>query len=143
MTSEVTAMYPGLDNQLQTLQNQLSQLSQMYNNSQTAPPMPSMPTMSTRQVHRVRGWKGAEDYSLHPNESELLQDDDDNVIFFKVCDANGMVKLRALEWHDVTDRYTNPPPAIDASGFVSKEEFNNFKSELTALVTEYMKGDKT
>ena len=136
-------MYTGLDAQLQTLQSQLSQLSQMYNSAQAAPTVPPVPAISARQVHQVQGWKGAEDYSLRPNESELLQDADTNVIFFKACDANGMVKLRALEWNDVTDRYTNPPPAIDTSGFVSKEEFNSFKSELSALVTEYMKGDKS
>ena len=134
------SIYNGLDNQLQNLQNQLSQITQLYNGGQISQ---SVPAVSGRQVHQVQGWRGAEDYSLRPNESELLQDADTNVIFFKVCDANGMVKLRALEWNDITDRFTNPAPAIDTNEFVSKEEFNQFKTELSALVTEYMKGDKS
>ena len=131
-------MYNGLDNQIQSLQNQIAQISQLYNSGQSSP---NIPAVSTRQVHQVQGWKGAEDYSLRPNESELLQDADTNVIFFKACDANGMVKLKALEWNDVTERYTNPAPVIDTSEFVSKEEFNQFKTELSALVTEYIKGE--
>lgn len=132
-------MYNGLDNQIQSLQNQIAQISQLYNNGQT-----SQPTSAAliRQVHQVQGWRGAQDYSLRPNESELLQDADSNVIFFKACDANGMTKLKALEWNDVTERFTNPAPSIDTSNFVSKEEFSNFKAELSALVTEYIRGDK-
>lgn len=77
-------MYPGLDNQLQTLQNQLAQLSQMYNNAPAVPNVSPVPAISARQVHQVQGWKGAEDYSLRPNESELLQDADTNVIFLEL-----------------------------------------------------------
>ena len=133
------SIYNGLDNQLQNLQNQLSQITQLYNGGQAPQTVPVMHTQ--RQVMQVQGWRGIEDLRLNPGESVLAQDADTNIIFFKNCDANGISKIRALEWNDVTERYTNPPPVTD--NFVTKDEFNNFKSELSALISEYMKGEKT
>jgi hypothetical protein len=130
-------MYYDPQSQIQSLQNQIAQLSQLYQN--TAVPAvgtAQIPAASARQVQNVQGWRGAEDYRLNPGESIFLNDSDSPVIYFKVCDANGVTKLRALQWEDVTERYTNPAPSGD---YVTKSEFNDFKSELKSIIDEYAK----
>lgn len=131
--------------QIQNLQNQIAQLAQLYNNP--VQPTQQIAAAPTRQVPSVQGWRGAEDFRLLPGESVLLNDSDAPLIYFKICDANGVTKLRALEFNDVTERFTNPAPLTE--NFVTKNEFNEFKSELKAIINEYArdftasKGDKT
>lgn len=128
-----------MSGQLQSLQNQIDQITQLYRN--TAQPVQPAAPLPGRQVIQVQGWRGIEDFRLNPGESVLAQDADTNIIFFKSCDANGATRIKALEWNDVTERYTSPAP--DTTNYVSKTEFNDFKNELLSLVSEYMKGDKT
>lgn len=47
-------MYNGLDNQIQSLQNQIAQISQLYNNGQTSQPTSAV---LIRQVHQVQGMR--------------------------------------------------------------------------------------
>jgi hypothetical protein len=129
-------MYYDPQSQIQSLQNQIQQLSQLYQNT-TVPAVSNIqPVTNSRQVQNVQGWRGAEDFRLNPGESVFLNDSDSPVIYFKVCDANGVTKLRALQWEDVTERYTNPAPSGD---YVTKSEFNDFKSELKSIIDEYAK----
>lgn len=130
-------MYYDPQSQIQSLQNQIAQLSQLYQNT-TVPTVNNVqPVVNLRQVQNVQGWRGAEDFRINPGESVFLNDSDNPVIYFKVCDANGVTKLRALQWEDITEHYTNPAPLAD--NYVTKTEFNDFKSELTAIINEYAK----
>ena len=139
-------MYSGYDagSQIQNLQNQLAQLTQLYNNSAQAVPQPAA-AVPQRQILSVENWRGAEDFRLNPGESVLLNDANSQIIYAKICDANGVSKLRALEYTDVTERF--PVPAPD--NFVTKSEFNDFKNELKAIINDYakdfssVKGDKS
>lgn len=45
-------MYNGLDNQIQSLQNQIAQISQLYNNGQTSQPTPTV--ISTKKKSKKR-----------------------------------------------------------------------------------------
>lgn len=82
----------------------------------------------------VQGEAGAKSYMVPPNSTVMLMDSESQRFFLKSTDATGMPQpLRVFEY---TEKPLNAPQAasnpqsVDLSGFVTKAEFDAFKSEI-------------
>ena len=82
----------------------------------------------TAGVNWVQGDSGARSWLLAPNQSVLLMDSESNRFFIKTADASGMpLPLRIFEYKELTDA---PKPV----SFVTKDEFEAFRSEVSEMV---------
>lgn len=80
------------------------------------------------QILWVQGLEGAKAYPVSAGGSVLLMDSEDSFMFIKTADAAGMPTMRVFKYEEVTQ---GKPPAVDMSGYVTKEEFEKRLEELT------------
>lgn len=88
-------------------------------------------------INWIRGGEnGANAYPVGAGQSVLLMDADDSVFYIKTVDQSGMpMPLRVFDYSErkspvANDKATNP--IIETDKFVSRDEFENFKSEVKA-----------
>ena len=111
---------------------------QQYYTPQNPVQMPqSISQSSNNGVNWVRGGEnGANAYPVGAGQSVLLMDADDSVFYIKTVDQSGMpMPLRVFDYSErkspvANDKATNP--IIETDKFVSRDEFENFKSEVKA-----------
>ena len=107
-----------------------------------APQYYSMPQVqqpqqqSSNGIIWVQGEAGAKSYLVAPNTTVQLWDSEAQVIYLKSADASGMPSMKII---DYTIRNNNPLPqqaqqAEPAISYVTKEEFDNFKSEVSKMI---------
>ena len=86
------------------------------------------------QITWVQGIEGAKAYQMTPNsQAVLLDNDNEGVMYIKICDNVGMCTLRIF---DYTERTKQPTTAfdIDTSQFVRRDE-------LKSLIEQMVKGE--
>ena len=92
---------------------------------------PQMQNNNNNSIIWVQGEAGAKSYLVAPNNTVQLWDSEDNVIYLKSADSSGMPSIKVL---DYTIRENAPQNVKNSlkndSAFVTKEEFEKFKSEL-------------
>lgn len=125
-------MFPinNYQNQLQSLSNQIQQMQNMPQYQQPVQPQISMPSsISTPNISTVTGIEGATAYSIPPNSSILLMDNNDLIVYFKSSDANGMVTLKAYRMIEIERNEQS-----DASDLATKNDLIAMKQELLDMI---------
>lgn len=77
----------------------------------------------------VQGEAGAKSYLVAPNTTVQLWDSEAQVIYLKSADASGMPSMKIIDY-TIRDAPTNKPQTQSAATYVTKEEFDMFKSEV-------------
>ncbi len=79
----------------------------------------------------VQGEAGAKSYLVAPNNTVQLWDSENNVIYLKSADSSGMPSIKVLDYTiRENGSQTGSNGLKNASDFVTKDEFENFKSEI-------------
>lgn len=90
-------------------------------------PMPRMMGMSVTDLISVNGRAGADAFRLDaPNSRVALFDANEDVFYIKATDGAGYPTVKAFRFCELTDA----APAVHAGDFISREEFNKFKTDL-------------
>ena len=89
----------------------------------------------------VQGEAGAKSYLVAPNTTVLLMDSESQHFYLKSSDASGMpMPLRVFEYTEKTPNMAQnapkAPSATDSPDYVTKREFEAFKSQIEAYMQE-------
>ena len=94
--------------------------------------VPQQPQQNISNLIWVQGEAGAKSYLVAPNTTVQLWDSENNVIYLKSADSSGMPSIKVL---DYTIRENGSQMAQNSlkmnSEYVTKEEFDAFKEEIT------------
>lgn len=115
--------------QLNNLQQQIQQMQNMPQYQQPIPVPAPINSSPAPTISTVTGIEGATAYSIPPNSSILLMDNNDLIVYFKSSDANGMVTLKAYNMVEI-DRSA---PTI-GEDYATKTDLNAMKQELLDLI---------
>lgn len=83
----------------------------------------------------VQGEVGAKSFQLQPNQSVMLLDNDDSKFYIKTTDATGMSTLKAYRFEEIKEA---PEVPFESNKYVTKEEFDSFKSSIDSLYQSLM-----
>lgn len=83
----------------------------------------------------VQGEVGAKSFQLQPNQSVMLLDNDDSKFYIKTTDSTGMSTLKAYRFEEIKEE---PKVSDENNKYVTKEEFNSFKSSIDSLYQSLM-----
>ena len=83
----------------------------------------------------VQGEVGAKSFQLQPNQSVMLLDNDDSKFYIKTTDSTGMSTLKAYRFEEIKEE---PKVSDESNKYVTKEEFNSFKSSIDSLYKNLM-----
>jgi len=101
---------------------------------------PSMMTQTTQQQAQnngiiwVQGIAGAKSYLLAPNTTVQLWDSEAQIIYLKSADASGMPSMKILDYTIRDEVSQSPQQATSSPTYVTKEEFDKFRSEVQNLI---------
>ena len=129
-----------LQGALSSIQNQISNMGRVntYYNPQpqytpftTMPAPQPQPELLYRQVSKVHGIQGAVEYrnKLAPGSSEIIVDDDSNVFYLVMKDANGNAPEQVTVG-DFNLRKQKP----QETAYVTRQDFEAFASEMRMLL---------
>lgn len=104
-----------------------------------APPSPTTPQDSG--MIWVQGEAGAKAYMVAPQSSVVLWDSEDNVIYIKSADSNGMPCMRVFDYTERSFTAKNIGVS-DADKYVTRDEFNALSARLEGMMRDasYMEG---
>ena len=127
-------------------QQPIPQMQQNISAQNMQMPIPPAPQKPINDIIWVQGEAGAKGYLVAPNNTVVLWDTENPVIYVKSADASGIPSMRVL---DFTERNGNTPNSHEntpkthkctcGDKFITKEEFNALKGDferLTAKVEE-------
>jgi len=87
-----------------------------------------------QQLVRVTGLDGAKAYTMPPNSQVALFDGNDDYMYIKVSDGAGFSTIRKFKFEEVTD---TPTDSVN-NNWVSREEFEQFKREVTDIGKQFV-----
>lgn len=102
------------------------------------------PTTSNSGLIWVQGETGAKSYLVAPGQTVMLMDSEDNRFFLKSSDNSGMpLPLRIFRYSEQTagEPQKTPlnTPDTEAREFVTRDEFEALKAEISALTAKPVK----
>lgn len=108
-----------------------------------------MPTVQNNQVQQqnnniiyVQGIEGAKSYLVGSNNTVILWDSDNPVIYVKSADASGRPNIKILDY-TVRDAEPNQIPLIDKKvEYATTEELKRLESQIMALQSKLEEGEK-
>lgn len=100
-----------------------------------------------KQYADVNGLDGAKAYQLMPNQSILLMDYENPVIYKKVTDQNGNSSLRYFKLEEITEddiraMSQNNQSQVSSNNYASKEDIDNINKKLDELFKKLDKQSK-
>ena len=106
--------------------------SQMYNNPVTPTPIvpPIQQQMNNNNLIRVNGIDGAKAYQMPPNSTAALFDGNDDLMYIKITDGAGFPTIKIYKFSEVS----NAVPITENTEFVNRNEFEQFKKEVSEYV---------
>lgn len=118
--------------------------------AQTQQPMYNVPnpTTSNSGLIWVQGETGAKSYLVAPNQTVMLMDSEDNRFFLKSSDSSGMpLPLRIFRYSEqIAGEPQKTPlnaPDTEAREFVTRDEFEALKAEISAFTAKSSKSKAT
>ena len=129
-----------LQQQLSQLQSQIQQLGtplaypypQAYGNPSPNTQL-SAPSKVFRQISKVHGLQGAKEYQskLSAGSSEIIADDEDDVLYMVMVDANGNApeEITVLDFQIRKQKAEQPQ-------YVTRQDFDAFTSEIKLLLAK-------
>lgn len=100
-------------------------------------------------INWVQGVEGAKAYQLMPNTNTVLMDsENDNIFYIKVCDSVGMCSLRTFKYEEITNFGKQTENNVDLSQYVTRDELSSILEELkygkqTVSTTKHTKPSTT
>lgn len=93
----------------------------------------NQPNMANNGMVWVQGEAGAKSYLIAPNATIPLWDSEAQTIYIKSADASGMPSMKVLDY-TIRDNTVHSANKIIDSDYVTKQELENFKSEIVDMV---------
>lgn len=87
----------------------------------------------------VQGEAGAKSYLVAPNNTVVLFDSENPVIYIKSADISGMPTMRVLDWVERTAARPSVAPMIPTDEYVKVSEFNALKERFDAIYDKVKK----
>lgn len=116
-------------------------MAQMQQPMMQQPIQPMMQPTQTNDMIWVLSEVEAQSYPVAPNNSVILWDKNNDVVYIKSANMQGVPSMRVLEYKERTVENGSKKPAEHeckcGSKFVSKEDFNALQSEFEALRSEW------
>lgn len=81
----------------------------------------------------VQGEAGAKSYLVAPNTTVQLWDSEAQRIYLKSADASGMPSIKILDYTIQGGTGVAAAPAVDASQYVARDEFEALKTQISGL----------
>ena len=86
-------------------------------------PLPYMNMIQGDFCYKVKGKTGVNNFSMGPNSRVPLFDEDNNIFFIKITDANGEATSRMFSYEEITDEeYPDK--------YLTVDKFNKYMSDL-------------
>lgn len=119
--------YPNID----SYQKQLNEIQRSFSNLQGQQFAPAL--MPPVQIKYVDGLAGAKEYqsNLPFNSSEIIMDKNEDIFYVVSKDANGSSPA-----HITFGRFQLEQEQPPEAKYLTKDDFENFKAEIKALLTE-------
>lgn len=132
---------------LNQFKGQYQQMPQMQPNIQQVPVQPVPTQKPTSDIVWVQGEAGAKGFLVAPNNTVVLWDTENPVIYIKSADANGLPSMRVLDFTERGEKPKEEPHKCQCNGkFVTVEQFEELKGKILDLETKrdsiYMKEEK-
>lgn len=89
----------------------------------------TQPIRPATNITYVQGETGAKGYPVTSNYTMLLMDSEQQQFFIKSVDAAGLPSMRAFKFEEIVE------PEPEKIEYITKEDFDNFKEEIKALLT--------
>lgn len=128
--------YKGQYQQMPMQQNIPTQQMQM--------PIPPTSQKPSNELIWVQGLEGAKGYLVAPNNTVVLWDTENPVIYVKSADASGIPSMRVLDFTerntDASNSPKNAPKTHECTcgdKFATKEQINDLKAKLDDLTAKY------
>lgn len=107
-------------------------------------PVQPMPQKPTNDIIWVQGEAGAKGYLVAPNNTVVLWDTENPVIYVKSADASGIPSMRVLDFEERNgnsqNSLKNAPKTHECTcgdKFATKEQINDLKAKLDDLTAKY------
>ena len=101
----------------------------IYNNQMPLNTLQNQP-VSNNNLIRVNGIDGAKAYQMPPNSTTALFDGNDDLMYIKITDGAGFPTIKIYNFSEVS----NSVPVTDNTDFVNRNEFEQFKKEVSEYV---------
>lgn len=132
---------PDMLNQYKGQYQQMQQNIPAQNMQMPIPPTPQKPT---NDIIWVQGLEGAKGYLVAPNNTVVLWDTENPVIYVKSADASGIPSMRVLDFTerntDTSNSLKNAPTTHKCTcgdKFATKEQINDLRAKLDDLTAKY------
>ena len=103
--------------------------------NQPVQPVQQQPQMNSNLIW-VQGEAGAKSYQVAPNTAVQLWDSENQTIYLKSADANGISSIKTLDY-TIREAIPNNNTAIvsnfDSTAFATKDEVNSLAQQLATL----------
>lgn len=122
-------------NQFQS-QNQFNQYQPQIQSQQ--------PPAQSNGIIWVQGEEGAKAYLIAPNNTVILWDSENPVIYIKSADASGVPSMRVLDWAERTGTAKTPLDSVQnqASDYVTRDEWEALTARVDELTSKSTQGTK-
>ena len=107
-------------------------------------PIPLTPQKPTNDIIWVQGLEGAKGYLVAPNNTVVLWDTENPVIYVKSADASGIPSMRVLDFTernaDTSNSPKNTPKTHECTcgnKFATKEQINDLRGKIDELTAKY------
>lgn len=107
-------------------------------------PIPPTPQKPSNELIWVQGLEGAKGFLVAPNNTVVLWDTENPVIYVKSADASGIPSMRVLDFTerntDTSNSLKNAPKTHECTcgdKFATKEQINDLKGKIDELRAKY------
>lgn len=107
--------------------------------------VPTQPQPQANSIIWIQGEGAARSYLLAPNSSVVLFDSDEPMFYIKTADQTGMPNLRKFKFIEVVgdENTLKDTKELPENIYVTREEFEQFKTELKTQKTKTAKAQAT
>ena len=125
-------------------QQPIPQMQQNIPTQNMQMPIPTIPQKPTNDIIWVQGEAGAKGYLVAPNNTVVLWDTENPVIYVKTADASGIPSMRVLDFEERNANGQNnseKSPAMHkctcGDKFATKEQLNAVEGKINDILAMY------
>lgn len=135
---------PDMLNQYKGQYQPIQQMQQNIPTQNVQMPISPIPQKPTNDIIWVQGEAGAKGYLVAPNNTVVLWDTENPVIYVKSADASGIPSMRVLDFTERNGNASNSHENVSKTHkctcgdkFVTKEEFDALKGKFYDVLAKY------
>lgn len=125
-------------------QQPIPQMQQNIPTQNMQMPIPTIPQKPANDIIWVQGEAGAKGYLVAPNNTVVLWDTENPVIYVKTADASGIPSMRVLDFTERNDSTQNMPvnapkthECTCGDKYATKEQINDLRGKIDDLTAKY------